>query len=954
MAGGTLVYAPEVTIRIKTSPKSRGKGKVVDVSADLTRGDVTRVNRGISKSNFSLLNQGRKYDGMFTPMDPVVVYFRRIKTVLKFSGYLDAVPLWQAEPGSINLSASCTLKRLQNFFWDPTSGPGSTLLMDIDPNASRMEDGGLAQKAIDVLSTVAGWPKSQVHIARIPHNWYERVSKVADQLLAESEALQMAAVIGSGSWVGGSNPLVDSSATVTGIGKGTGTLPATSGRISHFGGPNGGAYGNMGLTGESGVNPRDPWYCAMRWPYVVDGAVEGAKDWWVNRKILVVNPSNNKAVVLRAADWGPHQSTGRVIDVSPRAMSLLGAGTDDVVHIGFAPTDASLGPLSVSDAGLGTTIDTQGGGVGSPTSAGPITSGWGAPGDERNMVTARGGGVTFRCHRLAKANFVGFLDDLVSELGYRPGVVGGYNDRYISGTTRKSNHAWGAAIDIDPGKNPYYASGAGGAYALPRPPAIVRLARKWGLGWGGEWNNSKDYMHFEVIGAPASDTYSGTSGSGTSGAVVVAKWRPPIHGNFTVTARFGDGGNQWSSGTHSGTDFAAPGGTAIYPVGPGKVHAKGSGDPSYGNHISIDHGNSVYTFYAHMQEPSPLAVGDPVSTNTVIGAVGETGNASGTHVHVELRKGSDTYTAATTSGGIEKYVLGGANRSDPPAGVQAVEGDYGASGAVSPDLTPEQIGQGLFNAYNFLNNQMTLEGTLLGGYRALMNDVPVFDTVSGLITAGMRDFCSAPNGDFIAWFPDHFGHYKQAGKMVIAPVEISGVNGPPTIGWADTNLKTHQFVSSASYDYSADADSITRTAVMAGIASVEFPELMMALLNISRSEAEEMSKDYLFRYGARPDHQPMNNISGPRQEFFFACHLFMQNWSQQFQASVNLTFMPELFPGMLACFPHYGIQCYVTEVVDSFDLSDGGGFSTTVSGSPWSTMGRNDKAPAALPIGAPL
>lgn len=946
----TLIYAPEVTIRIRTSPQSKGKGKVIDVTEDVSRGRVTRVNQGVSTASFTLLNQSRKYDGVFSPMDTVVIYMRRIKTVLKFSGYLDSVPKWAANVGSINLTASCSLKRLQYWYWDPSSPAGAALLSPLtaeDRESVTAQDGGLSQRAIEVLTQVVGWPKAQIHIGRVPENWYDKVGAVADQLIAESEALAMSTTVGSGSRIGGENPLLSNGTqTVQGIGPGTGRLPATRGRISHFGGPGGGAYGNMGLTGESGVNPRDPWYCAMRWPYTNPDAVKGAKDWWVNRKILVVNPKNNKSVVLRAADWGPHISTGRVIDVGPQAMKALGASTDDIVNIAFAPTNVNLGPISRSDASLGGLLPSTAGVQGQ--GAGAIKEGWGAPGDESNIVSVTAGGRTFRVHRLARTNFMGFVNDLVNVLGYRPQVIGGYNDRNIAGTSRKSNHAWGAAIDIDPSRNPYYASGSGGPYALPKK-GLVQLARKWGLGWGGEWNNSKDYMHFEVIGAPASDTYDGVSGS--AGAVVIQKWQPPLK-SYTLGPKFGETGPSWAS-KHSGTDFQAPAGTPIYPVGPGKVHDKGTGDSSYGNWISIDHGGKNYTFYAHMQAGSSLAIGEQVGTGTVLGRVGSTGNASGPHVHVEYRRGADTYAAALASGGIEKYVLGGANRADPPAGSQMVDGDYSQYGPAME--TNPLTGEALFNLFQYQMGQMSQAGVLLGGARALMNDVPVMNTISELMTAGLRDYCSAPNGDFIAWFPDYFGHYKQAGKMIVSPLEISGVTGPPTIGWSDAHLKTHQYVSSASWALAGDADALWRQATTAGIASVEYPELLMALLNINRREAEEIRDTYLERYGARPEYTPMNSISGPRQEFFFACHKFQQNWTRQFQAQINLYFMPELYPGMLLCIPEYGIQGYIEEVTDEFDLTEGGQFSTTASCSPWSSIGRSKKEPAQdLPIGAPL
>lgn len=972
----SFVYAPEAIVHIRTSARSRGKGKIIDVSQDVSSGSVSRILNGVSTATLTLLNQNRKYDGMFSPMDTISIRLRRIdRPVLKFTGYLDAVPLWQSDPGSVNLRASCSLKRLQYFMWDPTSPAAFSLLSQIDPNAARMEDGGLAQLGINVLTQVANWDKSKIHIARIPNDWFDAVKGLADRLIADAKVAAMAAVAGTGSWLSGSNPVTLAGSHIDGIGPGTGTMPAVSGRCSEFGGPNGGAYGSFALTGESGVHPRDPWYIAMRWPYseyhngqivTAPGVdVNKAMGWWRNRHILVVNPKNNKAVVARAADWGPAMSTGRVIDCSPHILNVLGASTDDVLHMGFASAGSKLGPVDMgANATLGATLAINptmpDPGAGDPSA---IRSGWGAYADPSNEVSAFAGGCHFTCNRIARAKFEGFVNDLVSELGYHPKVIGGF--RSSGGIKGPMNHGWGAAIDIDPDRNRYYATPPPAGtkpYALPGPEQIVPLARKWGLFWGGEYRYSKDFMHFEVIGAPDTENpaYSVYASIAAKAAkthynAVIAKWTPPIHTppGFKITNDFGLKSPIYASGMHSGTDFAAPQGTPIYPVGPGTVHQVAYDAADYGNWISIDMGGNVYTQYAHMMKPSPLKVGDQVTQKTVIGYVGQTGKAYGPHVHVELRKGADTYAAALKSGGIDKYVLGGKNRANPPAGTIPADGSTGtgAGGSGGTGLDMNTFTQGLFNVWQY-SNQMEIseESQLLGGYRALMNDTPVFDTVAQFMNAGLRDFCSAPNGDFIAWFPDYFGHYGQIGKMIVSSLEVSRDSGPPTIGWDDTALKTHQFVTGSTAPGTADASALSQMASTAGIASVEFPEVIKALLNVSDAEAKYLATDFLKREGARPNFTPMDQISGAQAEFFFACYLFQQNWSQQFQASVNLTFMPELFPGMMLCLPEYGIQGYVRQTTDSWDMTSG--FTTSVACAPWSSIGKD--GPEMLPKGAPL
>ncbi len=948
----TMVYAPEAKIRIYSTKKN----KIIDVSEDLVSGSITRtLGPSVSTANWTLLNAGRKYAGLFSPMDRVTIYLRRIRSMLVFSGYLDQVPLWGAMPNSSSFTASCTMKRLQNFYWDPGSPEGSALLRASNGEQNfRLNDGGLAARTITLMDKVVGWNPKQIHIGGIPTDWYKQLDVLATQMETEAELAATSLAVGSDSYLQGESPLAGSFNRIEGIGPGTGVLPAATGRISKFGGPNGGAYGNMALTGESGVKPRDPWYVAMRWPYVGNLSAQdaaAAKNWWKDRRILVVSEKTQKAVVLRAADWGPHVDTGRVIDVSPTALNALGIATDDIVNIAFAEKSgktAPLGPVDFSRAETGGTTDDY---VSTSNSTGMSngipTSAWGQHGESHNMVTVSVKGRSFTVHKLAADKFIGFVSDLIST-GYQPTSIGGYNDRPIAGTGTWSNHAYGAAIDIDPSRNPQYSSSAGGPYALPKPPQIIQMARKWGLYWGGEYRNSKDYMHFEVIGAPATPKVSGVTNSLQP---VETKWVTPIEKPYRVTAKFGDVGSSWAK-YHSGTDFANGGeGARIRPVGPGKVHAK-TVDSSYGNNITIDHGEKVYTFYAHMQNPSSLAIGAPVDIDSTLGTVGSTGNITGPHVHLELRLDSDTYNAALNSGGIEKYVLGGAT---PPRGVGGfgvgtggvTGGDYDTATGGGVDLS--NIGGGLLNVYNWVLGSETQEGFLLSGDRALMNDEPVMGTIDTYMRTGFRDFCSAPNGDFIGWFPDYFGFHKQAGKMIINPLEID-IESAPSIKWTDEGLKTHHYAVTATDSITNDSASITQK-IQAPYAKIDDPEILRALLNVTADEAEAIASTMLGRYGARPDMQSLPHVSGAKQGFYFACMNFMKNWSAQWRTSIETTFMPEVFPGMLACFPVYGIQGYVQEVSHSFDYS-GGGFSTTLRAAPWSTLG--ESGPGAMVKGAPL
>lgn len=87
---------------------------------------------------------------------------------------------------------------------------------------------------------------------------------------------------------------------------------------------------------------------------------------------------------------------------------------------------------------------------------------------------------------------------------------------------------------------------------------------------------------------------------------------------------------------HYGTDIAADTGTAITAFADGSVRAIGEND-SYGKYIIIDHAEGYSTLYAHCSE---LCVSSgSVSRGQLIAKVGETGAATGPHLHFELQNG---------------------------------------------------------------------------------------------------------------------------------------------------------------------------------------------------------------------------------------------------------------------------------------------------------------------------
>ncbi|GAQ55593.1 M23 family metallopeptidase [Streptomyces acidiscabies] len=104
--------------------------------------------------------------------------------------------------------------------------------------------------------------------------------------------------------------------------------------------------------------------------------------------------------------------------------------------------------------------------------------------------------------------------------------------------------------------------------------------------------------------------------------------------SYTLTSRFGQSGALWSSGYHTGLDFAAPSGTLIKAVHSGTITEAGyAGSYGYRTILTLDDGTQIW--YAHQSSIS-VSVGQKVGTGDVIGRVGATGNVTGAHLHLEV------------------------------------------------------------------------------------------------------------------------------------------------------------------------------------------------------------------------------------------------------------------------------------------------------------------------------
>ncbi|MGC5341731.1 M23 family metallopeptidase [Streptomyces sp. DT171] len=138
----------------------------------------------------------------------------------------------------------------------------------------------------------------------------------------------------------------------------------------------------------------------------------------------------------------------------------------------------------------------------------------------------------------------------------------------------------------------------------------------------------------------SSSTSSSSNGTGTSKPAdqgSATGYIAPV--NAPVTTSYRASGSSWSSGSHTGIDFSAASGTSVKAIASGTVVTAGWGG-AYGNQVVIKHADGHYSQYGHMSSLS-VSAGQSVSVGQQIGLSGATGNATGPHLHFEVRTGPE-------------------------------------------------------------------------------------------------------------------------------------------------------------------------------------------------------------------------------------------------------------------------------------------------------------------------
>jgi hypothetical protein len=811
-----FLYAPGVKVYIDTQDHG-----VIDISEDLVDGTLARRSDGVSTFNFDLQNARRKYDGIFAPNDRIVVMMKRISWLRVFTGYLNQVPLITAWPQTVSMAASCSLKRLQYWYWDPGTAAAQNLVAQALTAMKGADDGGVSNAVLSILNSVVGWPASNVHIAGIPQNWFTFAYKIAKNVQAEAAeadalAQQFYAQLGASGTVGGviQGQAVASGALAAGTYAGSQISTAQANVVVEI-------Y-NAGV--QLGATTRDIMVAVMT--AMTESSLTPS----------TIGPGGHIGLFQQSSTWGTTQQRLNATSASAAFYNRLLKITNR----------NSMQPYQEAQAVQA-----------SQFADGSNYQKFQAFATQVVNVLAGGSG---------------------SSLGSSPGfstVLGNGKSGTADGAQLLATATALAASHPD---IPYQEGGD----SAPSDPSPTLL----------DCSSAQQWIRYQTLGALKGMPRTSQDQSAwckSSGSIVSAAQGMKIRGALMFM-----------------------------------------GQPGSATHVEMSLGDGQHTIGAH-------------HGGTFFGTVESAG----------------AWTCAGLQPGVDFSADGGTAAS---AG-GAAQGVQLSTAAAQPWYNPSDPFDKLFgnSPWAPIYNIDTVDSEALTGVRALLNDQPLLPYLKNLLNSTMRSFSSAPNGDFISWFPDYYGLWGTAAIMQVEPIELMDF----TVYWSDDFFVTHQFTvappSTQGLDLlSGSADQNLGpliTVTTDGIATIDIPGIMYALFGLEPTQAQAQAFiSYVYkRFGARPDFQQLPGVVGPQGEFFSALFLFMRQWAYQYNADIPVTFMPEMWPGMLVQVPEFDFQAYVTTVTHQFSFGPEGGFSTTINiAAPARLSGGASKGLIGLPVAGGL
>jgi hypothetical protein len=919
-----------MAVRLVTAPKAYAwtkdaHGNVYNISNYITAGKVDRLIDSVSTAQLTLRNPNKIFtvggeggEPIFHPMDPITIFLERVKgfPIRVFTGFLDETPYYQMFPGTVKLTASCTLKRLLYVFFDPALPYFESFLMQFgwtprgDGTVANFRDNSTEEGAKNTLKAAA--PAGILHESKAETENRKAIEKAEATLINTSKSGKTSKKL----------ELQDKS-----IGRLLWAL----------------IYYVAQIRDEDIYIEGIPEEVSVILKNLATGFEEGQR---LNEEELgtflkeVIGTSTQGS---GNEEGGPAGATGNLKDTGKvvRTMKSIAEkyGLPPAMVICTALCEESFSQASITGESGG-------------------ALGWfqfqfeGA-----QTYTPYSGKGNDKSYNRAEAQDTAIATDAFCKAA---AYEGKQNPSF------KSEANWNAWAQRTQGSDGYPGRWSGN---LAKAKSL--LSQYGNSGAGGTLKNQTEENE-GLSGEPEETQRGSTDESGKTSGGTRTRIKAMEEEADKITARhyhyaFGGGhskpgvpsmGTETESGGSSVLGFDCSGSSAAVLAAGGLVkNVEGSG--SFGAYQSAGTSPgpapagakpSVTVYYnsAH----AFLIINGRYFSTSHSNPGGGAGWQPGTDGQPLSTFKSFHYTPTILQ---QPY-----NKAAPPLTGGSSGNEEGEGGSSDP-LVAGKV-SAFTSELAFPSVLQKEEAMLFTGQRALINDIPLLPFVQQVAKASLRHFMSLPNGNFYAFYPDYFGELgAHEPYWLIYNTEIldGGIN------LNDMTLVTHVYAVGdnvwpqvgGNEDFfnklkSAGTVTIFNAFGANGIVDMSLANNKYNNYNNTplgneplktkdgqtgtppsnqKKKGPELAgvmdvkaaQDFLQRYGARPLVEEFPMVRSPLYEMLMAYQSFCLAWSRQFVTPFRFTFMPELFPGGKVGFPEHGIQMYIEEVVHEWDMEVG-------------------------------
>ena len=241
-----------------------------------------------------------------------------------------------------------------------------------------------------------------------------------------------------------------------------------------------------------------------------------------------------------------------------------------------------------------------------------------------------------------------------------------------------------------------------------------------------------------------------------------------------------------------------------------------------------------------------------------------------------------------------------------------------------------------FDPRQTLNSEMLGPGDGADTGLALVNDKPALEFVSTCCKASMRSYMSMPDGRFVAFVPDWFGWMMPSnakGSTIDIPVQevISfRTDFDKSSYCSHYMLLTNESFPDPTGMFSNPLNQTLRALISSGFISFQYQgDNLMKLMDISCTGCSNLD-EVMQRWGVNVITESNEYIIDHQLTSVYALYQFLRYWANCFKTQVQITFRPEIIPGLRLRFPHAGQSLFVESVSHSWNAMTGGTTSVTL------------------------